>query len=87
MKKLLGMFIAVLLLFSGSAVSASEAYAGYNYNSWSVSEPAPNAYEAVAAVSGLSAGTTEFLSPQDMVYQNGELYILDSGNARVVVLY
>ena len=86
MKKLLGMFIAVLLLFSGSAVSASEAYAGYNYNSWSVSEPAPNVYEAVAAVTGLSAGTTQFLAPQDMVYQNGELYILDSGNARVVVL-
>ena len=86
MKKLVSMFIAVLLLSSASAASASEAYAGYNYNSWSVSEPAPNAYEAVAAVSGLSAGTTQFLSPQDMVYRNGELYILDSGNARVVVL-
>ena len=77
----------VAVIFSlGSVAFAAEPYQGYNYNSWSVSEPTPNAYEATESVSGVTAGAGDFASPQDMVYRNGELFILDSGNARVVVL-
>mgnify|MGYP002535258731 FL=1 len=86
MKKLLCTLMVAVIFSLGSVAFAAEPYQGYNYNSWSVSEPAPNAYEATETVSGVTAGAGDFASPQDMVYRNGELFILDSGNARVVVL-
>jgi len=84
-KTIIFVFIAFMFLPCCTAL-ASEPYIGYNYDSWNMYEPVPNAYEPVRAVDGASAGTSPFKTPEDMSYRDGLLYILDSGNGRVVVL-
>lgn len=66
-------------------VSAKEPYNGYIYDSWGKSEYAPNGYEAVGVINEKQMGIS-LSDPKDMYYRNGKLYILDTGNNRVVVL-
>ncbi len=60
-------------------------YLGYEYNYEEESVPAPIGYEPEAYYLGGEIGTGAFSSPTDMCFYNGELYILDSGNSRIVV--
>lgn len=62
-------------------------YDSYNYDYWDnvVFTPAP--YVPDGTISGTSLDTGSFSSPQDMcVAPNGDLYIADTGNNRIVVL-
>lgn len=62
-------------------------YPGYIYSYWGESVPAPNAYTPAALLTGASLGTQELLSPADMyASEQGLLYVLDSGNSRILVL-
>ena len=58
----------------------------YTYNVWDESIAAPYAYLPDKVVTGLTAGTTAFSSPTDIAVKGEEIYLLDAGNNRVVVL-
>ena len=60
-------------------------YEGYTYNRWN-SINSPNGYAYTGAVTGMELGIGDFSSPTDMYERSGELYIMDSGNDRIVVL-
>lgn len=76
----------IIIIFMVSNSVSAETYWGYQYNEWDESEPAPNGYEPEQIVNGESLGIGKLENPKDMVVLNNELYILDSGNKRVVVL-
>lgn len=68
-------------------VSAGGAPDSYNYSAWGKAVPAPAAYEASLLVNGGEAGGAAFKEPSDLqAAQGGKVYVLDSGNNRIVVL-
>ena len=89
MKKFLCALMCVLLALPLTVLEASAKtfvpYLGYEYNYEEESVPAPIGYEPEAYYLGAEIGAGAFSSPTDMCFYNGELYILDSGNSRIVV--
>ena len=88
-KRIISAVLAVICLFSVIGFEASAAsnvpYLGYEYNSSDESVPAPVGYEPIAIYQGREMGTSALSAPNDMCFYNNELYILDSGNSRIVV--
>ncbi|NIK77222.1 hypothetical protein FHS15_002347 [Paenibacillus castaneae] len=80
---------AASLLFINAAPApvsaASTPYESYNYNFWEESVPSPAAYVPSRSVSGADLGIGDFLEPSDMVVtESGLIYIVDTGNGRIV---
>ena len=76
------LFIIVLATFV-IPVSAATADDAYTYDSWGNAIDVPSGYEISDTVGkGLEK---EMRSPTDMYYRNDKLYVLDSGNGRVVI--
>lgn len=72
-------FVTVFTI-PASAASADNAY---TYDSWGNAIDVPSGYEASLTVgNGLD---TPLKSPMDMYWRNDALYVLDSGNGRVVI--
>nr|WP_245746140.1 NHL repeat-containing protein [Evansella caseinilytica] len=68
-------------------VLASNDPDAYNYSFWEEAVPAPAAYKAVDLVDGESLGIGAFKEPNDFYVSNDHLiYVMDSGNNRVVIL-
>ncbi|OMF84328.1 hypothetical protein BK146_31165 [Paenibacillus sp. FSL R7-0333] len=80
--------VSVLLLVSLCPRPAGAApYEGYTYSYWGDAVQSPIAYLPSRAISGLEAGTGAWTAPGDLfVSAEGLLYVLDSGNGRIVVL-
>lgn len=83
--------IILLLLFvavSGYSEAYAEApYKSYNYTIWEQSVPSPDGYLPARAYSGEKLGVGKLKAPQDMFAgDDGRLYLLDSGNNRIVIL-
>lgn len=78
--------VALAVLLSGAAPAGAAApYQGYDYNIYEYAVPAPAAYLPSHAVTGLDLGTGPLLEPADMVVdEQGHMYILDSGNKRII---
>lgn len=87
-KKLLASIILLFIIVSGYSKAYAEApYKSYNYNIWEQSVPSPDGYLPGKAFSGESLGVGKLKSPQDMFAgSDGCLYILDTGNNRIIVL-
>ncbi|HIW73428.1 MAG TPA: YIP1 family protein [Firmicutes bacterium] len=89
MKKFLCTLLCLLLTLPLTALSVSAKnfvpYLGYEYNQEEESVPAPVVYEPEAHYLGAEIGAGAFSNPTDMCFYGGELYILDSGNSRIVV--
>lgn len=85
MKKILMILIAVAITVSSliSVAGAEGTGKAYTYNHRQEAVPIPDPYEVEQVIGGTGFG---FNKPQDMVYNNHELYVLDSGNKKVVVL-
>jgi DNA-binding beta-propeller fold protein YncE len=84
-------FILCLMLLPAIMISAAaeEApYSGYTYNRYGQSVPSPIGYRVKAVLYDAAMGIESLSSPQDLMYDavHGELYIADTGNARIVVL-
>lgn len=61
-------------------------YKSYNFDYWRDSNPMPIPYKPVGTISGEAMGAGSLITPLDMaVADNGDLYILDTGNNRIVV--
>lgn len=85
------LFMLTGLLTAGPGGTAAAPADGvpvtYNYSFWgeTVSSPAP--YVATALLSGRDLGIGPFKEPSDLfVSPEGNIYVLDSGNDRIVVL-
>ena len=89
-KRVLTLLLCLLLLsvalFSAGAEEAP--YSGYTYNRYGQSVPSPIGYRVKTVRSAAAMGLKNLSQPQDLIYdaKRGELYIADTGNARVIVL-
>lgn len=73
------------LLSVGVSASVMIPYLGYEYNTEDESVPAPVGYEPVSFFLGGDIGCGALISPTDFCFSGDELFILDSGNSRIVV--
>ena len=85
-RRLLG--IAVCLSVTVGSAAAFTGYDNYNYSNRDQSiMPAPDAYLPDRVLYGNTCGTAPFSAPEDIFAgEDGRLYILDSGNSRVIIL-
>ncbi len=92
MKRILSVALIILILsvfpFTATAKSITYApYKGYEYNEYNESNAAPVGYLPDKVYDSNTLNLDISLdTPSDMVYDNGLLYILDSGNGRIVEL-
>ncbi len=91
MKKLLSISLMILILFdSAFSVSAAEQnvpYTNYTYSSGGSIIESPQAYLPESVIYGHNLGIGSFKNAVDIdCDENGDLYILDNGNNRAVVL-
>ncbi len=87
MKKIV-LLLTVLCLFCStvSAAVAQNAYNTYTYDSYNTAVYTASAYEVDRVVKGRNLGIEGFNSPNDVYAFENRLYLLDSGNSRIVVL-
>lgn len=89
-KRILSVFIAVLLTvgaLSGIWAGAA-AYRSYVYDGYGTSIESVENYKTETVLTGRQLGTTSLKSPADLYVDDatGTIYILDSGNGRVLIL-
>lgn len=86
MRKIICMVMASIWLFSAGAF-ASQSDTVYTYNSKDEAVPSPGIYQVEYILDGAAMGCTNLNGAQDLfVDGKNHLYILDSGNRRVVIL-
>lgn len=89
--RVLGLVLACCLISAVVGVPMVEAATqktppSYNYSYWNEAVPAPAAYQATEIITGNTLGTGQLLEPNDLhVTEDQTVYILDSGNHRVIV--
>ncbi|HEX7056900.1 MAG TPA: NHL repeat-containing protein [Bacilli bacterium] len=81
----------IVFLFAASAEApvarAAAPYEAYTYDFYEDAVPLPAPFLPDRAIAGSDLGVGEFNQPNDIfVTDDGMIYILDSGNARVIVL-
>jgi hypothetical protein len=89
LKRPLFLFLLGVLVYLSVAEnsSADTAYRGYNYDAWGDAVPSPSGYEPERLLLGADIGVGNFSNPLDIyVDEAHRLYILDSGNNRIVIL-
>jgi tetratricopeptide (TPR) repeat protein len=87
MKKAWTILLAATILWTIPPAVAGESvpYVTYTYDQWQTPVDSPAGYRPVRSIDGVSLGVGRFSSPQDLfVWQESILYILDSGNNRIV---
>lgn len=97
-RKLVALVTALVALVCGIAVGIAGAvgvpvtqfvvpYTSYTYDFWGEAVPAPQAYLPTRFIRGTDLGVGAFRDPRDIhVSPEGNVYIADTGNNRVVVL-
>ena len=84
MKRIIATIIAFVLLFTGITASAS-VYDSYTYNNQDEEVPVQDGYSVAHTISG-KGDFGSLAAPSDVaVDEDGYIYVLDSGNNRVVV--
>ncbi len=91
MKRLLSVLSAALVLCTLFTVTVNAvSYAPYNsyeYNEFDEAVDAPVGYAVTKVINTASLKLEKQIdSPQDIVVKNGKIYLLDSGNSRILVL-
>lgn len=88
MLKKLAIIIMCFLFVCCSAftVNAESNYKEYTYNMQGQSVPTPETYKLFKILNGTEETGLKYLAPKDIVHDNdGNLYVLDNGNNRIVV--
>lgn len=81
-------FLCVVLAAVPVEATVEAPYRGYIYDAWRTPVEAPNGYLPQLEVNGQDTGSGAFDAPADLFFHEiaRELYIVDSGNNRLVVL-
>lgn len=88
-RKVVMLVISFVLLFGPGAalVQAEGASNSYNYSFWGNTVVSPAAYDATKLLTGNDLGVGSLKDPSDLfVTADNRIYVLDSGNNRVIVL-
>lgn len=89
MKSKLAILIAALFIVLGSMSEftiQAAPYEGYTWTYWGETRPSPIAYMPSEIIDGKKQGVGSFNAPSDLFVANdGKVYVLDSGNGRIVV--
>lgn len=87
LKKIFAILFCLLIVScSFFTVSAESNYEEYIYNTSGESIEAPQTYKPIKVIYGDEETDTVFSSPKDIdVDENGNVYLLDSGNDRILV--
>lgn len=84
---MLVLLVVTLLVTATGVVHAIVPYSSYVYDEWARYVPAPQAYVPSREVSGLDLGVGNFKAPNDIcVGPDGSIFILDTGNNRIIQL-
>lgn len=84
-KRLISVLTAAILLTAfAPSVAAAVPYKSYNYDSYGTAVESANIYEPYSVLNGESINVGEFSAPSDIFVKGDTLYILDSGNNRIV---
>lgn len=78
------LIIALVIAMASFTVSAATPYNSYNYDSNGNAVQTPDIYQPEKILSGDLIGVGEFIEPTDLYADGDTLYILDSGNSRIV---
>lgn len=88
MRKRILAVLMLLIMFATMAVSvlAAPPTKSYYYNPEGLPVSSPNPYSFDVEIDGNSYGIGQFIEPEDMVVDSdNNIYVLDSGNKRVVI--
>ncbi len=90
-KKVICLMLAILLVLTSSVVTvfAAQPDRTYTYEDDKTYQPVPstNAYQVKIIVDEAVMGTTQLNNPRDIfVGDNDHVYVLDSGNCRILIL-
>lgn len=84
----LQILILTIICISGTAMASDVdmlvPYDSYNYNFWSNSIPSPPAYVPVSTIDSRDLEVGSWRKPQDLFVAEDSLYLLDSGNNRII---
>lgn len=84
----ISILLMVLCIVGSFPVSAGEPYENYIYDNAGEKQAEPQAYYPKLQITGSSLGIGDFSSPEDCcVGPDGKIYLADSGNNRIVVLF
>ena len=86
-------FIGLALTAASCLALSGKAWAGgpggsqyytYNYDFWGEARESPNPYNVEAVLFGCDLGIGNFRDPQGLFARDGQIWIVDSGNNRIV---
>lgn len=76
----------IVFLSAADSFASQTPYYGYSYDYQGVAVPASVGHVPEKVIYGEDIGIGSLKSPQDLCVYDDELYVLDAGNARIVVL-
>lgn len=80
------LFVMIFQFVFSTMIVADTSYQSYNFDYWGDVIPSPISYEPIRSIKGSEFGIGEFKDPNDMfIAEDGKIYILDSGNSRIVI--
>jgi len=79
--------MAVITVFPAGVANATEVNSyTYNYDYWGLEYESPDAYQPMSYTDGAALGTKALKSPQSMFVRENTMYVVDSGNNRILEL-
>lgn len=81
---LLGAAMVVAICPTGIASAATINTYTYNYDYWGIEYESPDAYTPLNFTDGQALGTTDLKLPQGLFARDNMLYIVDTGNNRIL---
>ena len=81
---LLGAAMVVAVCPSGIANATEINTYTYNYDYWGIEYESPDAYTPISFTEGHTLGTTDMKLPQGLFARDNMLYIVDTGNSRIL---
>jgi len=79
--------MAVVTVFPAGVANATEVNSyTYNYDYWELEYESPDAYQPVSYTDGAALGTKALKSPTSLFTRDNSLYVVDSGNNRILEL-
>jgi len=86
LKKILSLIFMVLIICTPVINASFVPYNSYTYNYDGEVISAPPAYLPVSRITGDELGVNELSNPRDLHVQDNKLYLMDSGNNRIIVI-